>query len=156
VVVVVRSLDPVPEIEIHCHGGRQIVDFILETLATHGAATCTWQDLERHSNRDLIQTEALIALANAPTTRVAAILLDQYHGAMTRVLHEVESSLQSNDVTRAIHLLEPLAARCSLGRHLTTPWRVVIAGAPNVGKSSLVNALAGYQRSIVAPTPGTT
>ena len=43
-----------------------------------------------------------------------------------------------------------------LGRRLTTPWRVAVAGPPNVGKSSLVNALAGYQRSIVAPTPGTT
>src|SRR5262249_61072583 len=43
-----------------------------------------------------------------------------------------------------------------LGEHLTKPWRVVIAGAPNAGESSLLNALAGYQRSIVAPTPGTT
>jgi tRNA modification GTPase len=43
-----------------------------------------------------------------------------------------------------------------LGWHLTQPWRVAVAGAPNVGKSSLVNALAGYQRAVVTPIVGTT
>ena len=52
--------------------------------------------------------------------------------------------------------LDALARWTPLGRRLTTPWRVAVAGPPNVGKSSLVNALAGYQRSVVAPTPGTT
>ena len=53
-------------------------------------------------------------------------------------------------------VLDVLAQRTPLGRHLSEPWRVVLAGAPNVGKSSLVNALACYQRSVVAATPGTT
>jgi tRNA modification GTPase len=145
-----------PWVEVHCHGGRQVVRLLLETFAAHGVPTCAWQELERLTTDRPLQARAAAVLAEAPTQRTAAILLDQYQGALEQALADVVTALDRDDAGAAGRLLVDLAGRAALGRHLIAPWRVTVAGAPNVGKSSLVNALAGYQRSIVAATPGTT
>jgi tRNA modification GTPase len=156
VVLTVKAIVPVPWIELHCHGGVEVVRWILETLAARHVHICSWQEFERGTSDDLLQAEAAIALAQATTVRTASILLDQYHGAFSRAVALVVAALNLGEVREAARLLEELLLYVPLGRHLTTPWRVAVMGPPNVGKSSLVNALTGYQRSIVTPTPGTT
>jgi tRNA modification GTPase len=156
VVVTVLALEPVPSVEVHCHGGREVVRMLLEDFQARGVRVCSWPEFERAGAADALQADALVALTQACTERAAAILLDQYHGALGRAIHAIEGALHRGELAEAERLTEELARYSRLGRHLTQPWRVVIAGAPNVGKSSLANALAGFARCLVSPIPGTT
>lgn len=156
VVIAVKRTTPAPWVEIHCHGGPEVIRLLLEVLAEQGVHACSWQELERWSTGESLATSALSALVGAGTMRTAAILLDQYQGAFRQALQTILHSWDGGDPRPAGPLLEQLARSAQVGRHLTTPWRVVVAGAPNVGKSSLVNALAGYPRCVVSATPGTT
>jgi tRNA modification GTPase len=159
VVLAPRQAQPVPWLELHCHGGREVLTLLFELFEQHGVRRCTWEEWQRQADvphQTPLCAEAAVALAHAPTARTASILLDQYHGALERALEAMQVALAAGDGTQAERLLNELRRYADLGRHLTRPWRVVVAGAPNVGKSSLVNALAGYQRSVVSETPGTT
>jgi tRNA modification GTPase len=166
VVVRVRSSE---HVEICCHGGPAVVRLLGEALERRGCERVGDQEwLERtmagerwglsppdtrcdrmfpeginpSARQDADRAEAIEILTRCPTMRTAAIALDYLDGAFDRDLAEGR--------------IERLRNVASVGIHLDTPYRVVIVGAPNVGKSSLVNALAGFGRCLVSPTPGTT
>lgn len=156
VVVAVKQTEPVPWLEVHGHGGREVVRFLIDLFREQGLHLCSWEDFLRKTSADILKAEAVIALTHAATPRTAGVLLDQQQGALGQALEAIRQALEHGETATAAEGMAQLGRYATVGRHLTQPWRVAVAGAPNVGKSSLVNALAGYQRSIVAATPGTT
>jgi tRNA modification GTPase len=131
--------------EIHCHGGTACVERVLTDLRTAGIEVATDENVTLHN-------ELANAVTHAPTLKTAQCLLTQQ-----RLWPEfADGLLRSDSCPEVAKRVRGVIQWAKFGLHLTEPWQVAIVGEPNVGKSTLLNALLGFDRSIVFDQPGTT
>lgn len=152
-VVVRRGVD---DLEIHCHGGLAASEAVITSLEQFGAVRQAWPDWLRGGGMAATEAEAREALAVAGGPKAARILSRQLAGGLEAALALVERLVADGRVNESRAILDHLGRASRVGLRLMRPWRVVLAGSVNAGKSSLVNALAGHARAIVSPEPGTT
>ncbi len=172
-------------VELQGHGGPVVMDMLLQSVLAQGVRMARPGEFSERAflndKLDLAQAEAIADLIDASTTQAARSALRSLQGAFSEKIHALVEALihlriyveaaidfpdeeidflsdghvagQLNDIMQNLLAVEREAQTGSL---LKEGMRVVIAGKPNAGKSSLLNALAGFEAAIVTDIAGTT
>lgn len=172
-------------LELQGHGGMVLMDMLLERVVELGARLANPGEFTERAflngKMDLVQAEAIADLIDSSSRAAARSALhsmqgefssrvDELAGQMVELRCWIEAEMDFSDQEidfldgsviagkiRSVHrALEALVRNAEQGRVLNEGLRVVIAGKPNAGKSSLLNRLAGMESAIVTDIPGTT
>ncbi|WP_456450759.1 tRNA uridine-5-carboxymethylaminomethyl(34) synthesis GTPase MnmE [Hydrogenimonas sp.] len=172
-------------VEFQCHGGTVVAEKILDTVLAHGARLAEPGEFTRRAflggRIDLSEAEAIAKLIEAKSEDAAKILARQMKGELRRFVDEMRERLLRavafaevtidyaeedlppdivDDLLRQLEEMEAqigrIVASSERRRGLIEGFKVAIVGKPNVGKSSLLNAMLDYERAIVSDIAGTT
>lgn len=171
--------------EINCHGGNEITKEILEIVLENGAILAEPGEFSKRAflngKMDLSQAEAVINLINAKTKTESRIAANNLEGNLSKKIRELRDELielmakievsvdypeyDYDDVEpesvmplldKKINEIQYIVDTYEHGKIIKNGVNVAILGKPNVGKSSLLNNLANYEKAIVTDIPGTT